>query len=163
MATINKKRVLHKTKKSAIAGKSADAIFTVKQYGYDFDSLKDHHPSDLYPVEGWQKGARLLSSFLLLLIFASDRNRKKTIEVIEDLMSGLPKSLAVQAIKAAEDLMRAGKAGHFVSCPAKGVLQFDTYVESQAYMYANAAAQAALEDQVNHFLLEKTKGLVFLV
>ena len=160
MATFNNKRFLHNTKASAATGKTPDAFFTAKKYDYDDAFLEEPDPNDLYPVDGWQRGTRMLSGLLLHVIFSPS---SETSEQIDDLLVGLPRSLSIQAFKAAEDLMRLGRAGHFVSCPKEGTLRFDTSVEAQAYIYDNAGAQEALEVQVINYILLKTKDLVFLV
>ena len=162
MPSIIKKRVHNKSPKST-RSEPPELPFTVKQYGFNTVSLKDPTLSELYPASGWQKGTHLLLAFLMQLLLFPKFRPGQTTEIINDLLSGLPKSMAAQAFMAAEDLMRVGAAGHFVICFDKRVMRFDTSVQAQAYLEAEVGAKAATMDDVNRYLIDKARELVFVI
>jgi hypothetical protein len=162
MPSIIKKRVQNKSQKST-RSEPPELPFTVKHYGFNIVSLKDPAPSELYPASGWQKGTHLLLSFLMHLLLFPKSRPGQTTAIINDLLSGLPKSMATQAFMAAEDLMRVGAAGHFVTCSDMRVLRFDTSVQAQAHLEIEDGAKTASMDDVNRYLIDKAHDLVFVI
>ena len=153
----------HKSKSSS--KDSQKLTFTHKNYDYDLSSIDEPPKDQLMDKSVWHEGAQKLTGAMVMMVVGPSKLRDELVSVSAGIMRGLPKDLAVQSVKAAEDILNSGRSGHFVSLPdyENEIIRFDTSVEAVYFMAKTPGAYTSSQEDIELHLVAKAEQLEFLL
>jgi hypothetical protein len=154
-----------KSHKKQIHSKNMKFNLVDKSYDYDLDNINEPPADDLVDKCQWQENAQKLTSSMVMMIVGPAKYRNKLVSISAQIMRGLPKRIAVQAVRSAEDILSYGKSGHFVTRQGRGgeVIRFDTAVEASLFVTTRLGFAPSTQEEIELHLFAKSEQLEFLI